>query len=213
MRSYRVAMTTTAQVMAFCGVVGLGAMSPGPDFAVVVRRSALSGRAAGMAAATGVATGVFLWAVAAAAGVAALVATVPVVLTIIRYAGAAYLAYLGIRALLAAWRPPAAGSEAQPGSAGGAFRDGLLCNALNPKAAVFFLALLPQFLPAHPGAADTLALSLLAVAVTLLWFCTVANLVAVFRRLFARSAVRRTLDGLSGAALLGLGLRLALSRP
>lgn len=205
-------MTTTAQLVAFCGVVGLGAMSPGPDFAVVVRRAALRGRAEGMAAATGVAAGVFLWAVAAAAGVAALVATVPVVLTTIRYAGAAYLAYLGVRALLAAVRPAPAGPGAQPGSAGGAFRDGLLCNALNPKAAVFFLALLPQFLPARPGAVDTLTLSLLAVGITLLWFCTVANLVAVFRRLFARSRVRRTLDGLSGAALLGLGARLALAR-
>ena len=198
--------------MAFCGVVSLGAMSPGPDFAVVVRRSALHGRAAGLAAATGVATGVFLWAVAAAAGVAALVATVPVLLTAIRYAGAAYLAYLGIRALLAAARPAATGPPAGPGSPGGAFRDGLLCNALNPKAAVFFLALVPQFLPAHPGPLDTLTLSLLAVAITLLWFGTVANLVAVFRRLFARSRVRRTLDGLSGAALLGLGARLALVR-
>lgn len=205
-------MTTTAQLVAFCGVVGLGAMSPGPDFAVVVRRAALRGRAEGMAAATGVAAGVFLWAVAAAAGVAALVATVPVLLTTIRYAGAAYLAYLGVRALLAAVRPAPAGPGAQPGSAGGAFRDGLLCNALNPKAAVFFLALLPQFLPARPGAVDTLTLSLLAVGITLLWFCTVANLVAVFRRLFARSRVRRTLDGLSGAALLGLGARLALAR-
>lgn len=198
--------------MAFCGVVSLGAMSPGPDFAVVVRRSALQGRAAGMAAATGVATGVFVWAVAAAAGVAALVATVPVVLTTIRYAGAAYLAYLGIRALLAAARPAADGLAPEPGAAGGAFRDGLLCNALNPKAAVFFLALVPQFLPAHPGTADTLTLSVLAVVVTLAWFFTVANLVAVFRRLFARSRVRRTLDGLSGAALLGLGARLALVR-
>ncbi len=206
-------MTTATQLVAFCGVVSLGAMSPGPDFAVVVRRSALRGRAEGMAAAAGVAAGVFLWAVAAAAGVAALVATVPVVLTTIRYAGAAYLAYLGVRALVAAARTPAAaGPEPPPGSTGGAFREGLLCNALNPKAAVFFLALLPQFLPAHPGTVDTLALSLLAVAVTLLWFCTVANLVALFRRLFTRSRVRRTLDGLSGAALLGLGARLALTR-
>jgi threonine/homoserine/homoserine lactone efflux protein len=205
-------MTTGAQLVAFCGVVSLGAMSPGPDFAVVVRRAALGGRAEGMAAATGVATGVFLWAVAAAAGVAALVATVPVLLTTIRYAGAAYLAYLGIRALLAAARPVAADPGAPPASTGGAFRDGLLCNALNPKAAVFFLALLPQFLPTHPGVLDTLALSLVAVAVTVVWFGTVANLVAVFRRLFARSPVRRTLDGLSGAALLGLGARLALTR-
>jgi threonine/homoserine/homoserine lactone efflux protein len=211
-RSYGVIMTTVTQLVAFCGVVSLGAMSPGPDFAVVVRRSALRGRTEGMAAAAGIATGVFLWAVAAAAGVAALVATVPVVLTTIRYAGAAYLAYLGIRALLAAFRPAPDGLAVAPGTTGGAFRDGLLCNALNPKAAVFFLALLPQFLPAHPSAVDTLTLSLLAVAVTLVWFFTVANLVAAFRRLFARSRVRRTIDGLSGAALLGLGARLALAR-
>jgi threonine/homoserine/homoserine lactone efflux protein len=205
-------MSTTAQLVAFCGVVGLGAMSPGPDFAVVVRRAALRGRAEGMAAATGVATGVFVWAVAAAAGVAAVVATVPIVLTVLRYGGVAYLAFLGLKALHAAVRPASGLMDRGPGSTGGAFWDGLLCNALNPKAAVFFLALLPQFLPAHPGRADTLVLSLVAVAITMLWFCTVANLVAGFRRLFARSRVRRALDGLSGAALLGLGARLALVR-
>ena len=109
-----------------------------------------------------------------------------------------------LKALRAAVRRTAAGPPPGPGSAGGAFRDGLLCNALNPKAAVFFLALLPQFLPASPGPA--------AVAITLLWFCAVANLVAAFRRLFARPGGRRTLDGFSGAALLGLGARLALTR-
>ena len=205
-------MTTATQALAFTGVIALGAMSPGPDFAVVVRRAAIDGRIPGVAAATGVAAGVFLWSVAAAAGVAALVATAPAVLEVIRWAGAAYLAYLGIRALMAAARPAPAPLAAGPGSARGAFRDGLLCNALNPKAAVFFLALLPQFLPARPGALDTLTLSLLAVLVTLVWFSTVALLVAALRRLFERTAVRRGLDGLSGLALLGLGARLALTR-
>ncbi|MGA5299157.1 LysE family translocator [Nucisporomicrobium flavum] len=205
-------MTTATQALAFTGVIAIGAMSPGPDFAVVVRRAALDGRASGVAAATGVASGVFLWSVAAAAGVAALVATAPAVLAAIRWAGAAYLAYLGVRALIAAARPAPAPQAVGTGSAGGAFRDGLLCNALNPKAAVFFLALLPQFLPARPGVSDTLTLSLLAVAITLVWFSTVAVLVAALRRLFARTAVRRGLDGLSGLALLGLGARLALTR-
>jgi len=205
-------VTTGTQALAFAGVIALGAMSPGPDFAVVVRRAAIDGRVPGVAAATGVAAGVFLWSVAAAAGVAALVATAPAVLGTIRWAGAAYLAYLGIRALVSAARPAPAPITLGPGSARGAFRDGLLCNALNPKAAVFFLALLPQFLPAHPGALDTLTLSLLAVLITLLWFSTVAVLVAALRRLLARTAVRRGLDGLSGLALLGLGARLALTR-
>ena len=98
---------TSAQVLTFGGVVALGAMSPGPDFAVVMRRSALAGRAHGMAAAVGVAAGVFAWAVAAATGVAAVVAATPVAFTVIKVVGAGYLIYLGVNALRSAWRPGA----------------------------------------------------------------------------------------------------------
>jgi threonine/homoserine/homoserine lactone efflux protein len=203
---------TTGPLLAFAGIIVLGAMSPGPDFAVVVRCAALGGRRAGTAAAAGVASGIFVWAVVAAAGIAAMMSAVPAVLTIIRYAGAAYLGYLGVRALIASARGDNAGMPvAEAGRGRRAFRDGLLCNALNPKAAVFFVALLPQFLPENPGPADTVILSLIAVAITLMWFVTVANVVAGLRRLFARPRVRRSLDALSGTALLGLGARLALA--
>ncbi|MGW5668637.1 LysE family translocator [Micromonospora sp. NPDC003776] len=209
-------MTTTPQLLAFGGVIVLGAMSPGPDFAVVVRHSAVSGRAHGTLAATGVAAGVFGWAVAAASGVAALVTLVPVAFTVVKLVGAAYLAFLGFRSLVSARRAgdvppePAAPAAARPGR-WAAFRDGLLCNILNPKAAVFFVALLPQFLPADPGLVDTVALSVVAVAITGAWFLAVATLVAGLRRLFARPAVRRAVDGVSGLVLLGLGVRLALT--
>jgi threonine/homoserine/homoserine lactone efflux protein len=162
---------TTAQVLTFAGVVALGAMSPGPDFAVVMRRSALAGRADGMATAVGVAAGVFAWAIAAATGVAALVAMSSVAFTIIKLVGAGYLFYLGVNALRSAWRSgdfrsgPNTGSTAGPGL-WGAFRDGLLCNALNPKAAIFFVALLPQFLPADAGLIPMLTLSLIAAVIT-----------------------------------------------
>ncbi len=209
-------MLTTAQVLTFGGVVALGAMSPGPDFAVVMRRSALGGRAHGTATAVGVAVGVLAWAIAAATGVAALIAAAALAFTLIKLVGAGYLVYLGVQALRSARRSrearsgPSLGPAAGPGL-WGPFRDGVLCNALNPKAAIFFVALLPQFLPAGAGLLPLLTLSLIAVGITAAWFITVANLVAAFRRLFARPAVRRLIDGMSGTVLIGLGVRLAFT--
>ncbi len=207
---------TTAQVLTFGGVVALGAMSPGPDFAVVMRRSALAGRAHGMATAMGVAAGVFAWAIAAAIGVAALVAMASVAFTVIKLVGAGYLAYLGVNALRSAWRSRDSRSDPNIGSTPGpglweAFREGLLCNALNPKAAIFFVALLPQFLPADAGLVSLVTLSLIAVAITAAWFLTVANLVAAARRVLSRPATRRFIDGMSGTVLIGLGVRLAFT--
>ncbi|GAB3836691.1 LysE family translocator [Dactylosporangium cerinum] len=207
---------TAAQVLTFGGVVALGAISPGPDFAVVMRRSVLAGRAHGMATAVGVAAGVFAWAIAAATGVAALVAVSAVAFTVIKLAGAGYLLYLGVKALRSALRSrdlrpdPNTGPAAGPGLLA-AFRDGLLCNALNPKAAMFFVALLPQFLPTDAGLVPLLTLSMIAVVITAAWFLTVANLVAAARRVLARPAMRRCIDGISGTALIGLGVRLAFT--
>ncbi|MEV4174607.1 LysE family translocator [Nonomuraea sp. NPDC049709] len=205
-------MTSMAQIAAFGGVVLLGAMSPGPDFAVVVRRSAVSGRGPGMAAAAGIAVGVFAWVVAAATGIAALLAASALAFTVVKVAGAAYLLYLGVRALRSAWR---GGGELRldvpdPGRRGSwaAFAEGLLTNVLNPKAALFFVALVPQFLS---SGASALMLSGVALAGTVAWFLVVANVVGTLRRVFARSAVRRVVDGLTGAALIGLGIKLAAS--
>jgi len=209
-------MTTTPQVLAFAGVVVLGAMSPGPDFAVVVRHSIVSGRARGMAAAAGIAAGVLLWASIAASGIAALIAVAPGLLTVIKLGGAGYLSLLGVKALWSARQAGGVRADYEtPVPAGPdrwtAFRDGLVCNVLNPKAAVFFVALLPQFLPAAGGLVETLTLSVIAVAITAAWFLTVATLVAALRRLFRRPWVRRCLDGLAGVAFIGFGLRLAFA--
>ena len=91
-----------------------------------------------------------------------------------------------------------------------AFRAGLLTNVFNPKVAVFFLALLPQFLPDHPTPGDTLVLATVSFAVTAGWFTTVTLVVGAMKRLLDRRAVRRGLDTLMGSALLALGLRLAI---
>ncbi|MFF0306781.1 LysE family translocator [Streptosporangium sp. NPDC004379] len=207
-------MTSMPHLLAFGGVVLLGAMSPGPDFAVVVRRSAVSGRHRGMAAALGIAAGVFVWAVAAAAGVAALVAASALAYTIVKIAGAVYLICLGVRMFVAAVRGGDAGPDTRRADQTGlwtAFREGLLCNVLNPKAAVFFVALMPQFLPDGASPGDTLALSVIALVITMAWFLGVANFVGALRRVFARPTAHRVIDGLSGTVLVALGIRLAFS--
>lgn len=209
-------MASFAQIVAFGGVVLLGAMSPGPDFAVVVRRSAVAGRGHGMAAAVGIAVGASAWVVAAATGVATLLAASALAFTVVKVVGAAYLLYLGVKALRAALRRgDGARLEVPSGRGDGpvlaAFAEGLLTNVLNPKAALFFVALVPQFVSAGAPADDVVALSLITLAGTVMWFLLVANVVGTLRALFARPAVLRAVDALMGAALIVLGLRLATS--
>lgn len=207
---------TATQVAAFAAALGLGAMSPGPDFAVVVRNAVTSGRLAGLATASGVAAGILVWVLAAATGVAALLAASATAFTVVKIVGAGYLLFLGVRALRSAARRPSGAAEPGPERAArtavAAFRSGLLCNLLNPKAAVFFVALMPQFLPRQPAVSDVLLLSVTACLITLLWFGTVATVVSGVRRLLDRPAIRRTVDGLTGATLVLLGVRLAATR-
>ncbi|MFI6738278.1 LysE family translocator [Nonomuraea sp. NPDC050451] len=206
-------MTSVTQFVAFGGVVLLGAMSPGPDFAVVVRRSAVSGRLHGMAAATGIAVGVFVWVAASTTGIAALLAASATAFTVVKVVGAAYLLYLGAKALRSALRTGGKLELELPDPARrgtwAAFAEGLLTNVLNPKAALFFVALVPQFVSSGASTGETLLLSVIALAGTVAWFLVVANVVGTLRRVFARPAVRRAVDGLTGAALVALGLKLA----
>lgn len=230
---------TVTHLAAFAGVMALGTMSPGPDFAVVLRNAVASGRRAGFATAVGIATGILGWVLLAAVGVAALVATSPVAYLVMKLAGGAYLVLIGLRTLwtaIAARRDlsPAAHADLAALAAAfdvprhrrqrfrrlpllawdrrhwAAFRIGLFTNLINPKVAVFFLALLPQFLPQHPTTGDTLVLAAVSFAVTAGWFTTVTLVVGAMKRLLDRRAVRRGLDTLTGSALLALGLRLAI---
>jgi threonine/homoserine/homoserine lactone efflux protein len=166
-----------------------------------------------MACAAGIALGVFAWSVVTAVGVAGLLAASAVAFTVVKLAGAAYLVWLGARALLAARRgeyhPEASAAPTRRG-AGTAFRQGLLTNLLNPKVAVFFIALLPQFLPAGAGLADTVLLGVIAAGISLAWFCLLATVVGAMRRLFARVRVRRMIDTVMGGLLVALGVRIAV---
>jgi RhtB (resistance to homoserine/threonine) family protein len=206
-------MVTGVEMLAFMGVVLLAAMAPGPDFVIVTRHAAISGRRAGMATGLGIASGVFAWAVVAAFGVASLLAASAVAFTAVKLVGAVYLAYLGVKALVSAWRHgQAVRAEVKTTTVRPlvAYRQGLLTNLLNPKCAVFFVALMPQFLSTSPHWSDTLLLSALAVVVTAVWFTVLANIVGALRAFFTSKRVRRVLDSVTGAILVGLGVKIAL---
>ncbi|MEO3754683.1 LysE family translocator [Streptomyces sp. B6B3] len=204
---------SVTQLVALGGVVLLAAMAPGPDFAIVTRNAMVSGRRAGMACGAGIAVGVLTWAVVTAMGVAGLLAASAVAFTVVKLVGAGYLVLLGIRALLATRRGDYAEEQDVPGAratgALAAFRQGVVTNLLNPKVAVFFVALLPQYLPTSATVVDHLLLAGVAASVTLTWFTVLAVVVGALRRLLTSKRVRRTLDAAMGTLLVGLGIRIA----
>jgi threonine/homoserine/homoserine lactone efflux protein len=191
-------------VIAFVAVAAVVICTPGPDTALTIRNTLLGGRANGLRTAQGVAAGQALWTLAASAGVAALVAASQPVFVAVRIAGAAYLVWLGLQALAAAVRGRREDHGLRGSRAG--FRQGLLSNLANPKMAVFFTSLLPQF---GTGYGELLALGLVFATMTLAWLSVYALAVTRTQLLLVRGRVRRALDALSGLALAALGIRLA----
>jgi threonine/homoserine/homoserine lactone efflux protein len=197
---------------AFVAVSAVVICTPGQDTALTIRNTLAGGRAAGIATAAGVALGQAVWTVAASAGVVALVSASAPVFGAVRLAGAAYLVYLGAQSLLAAVRDRAHERQArtaEPLASASALRQGVLSNLGNPKMAVFFATLLPQFAPAGGGSfVALLALGLLFCSLTLAWLTLYASAVDRLGRLLT-GTVRRALDAATGIVLAALGLRLA----
>jgi threonine/homoserine/homoserine lactone efflux protein len=199
------------QVLAFAGVALLLTLTPGPDMALVLRNSIRGGRTAAYRTIMGIAAGLVVWAAATALGVAAVLSASATVFTALKLAGGAYLVYLGVQTLLALRRgeeAPAAAREAR--RRGSPLRQGLVTNLLNPKLAVLFTTLLPQFIsPDDPAFAKSILLAAVFVAIGLTWLVLYANLVG----LVARSRrFRRAVETVSGVVLIALGARLALER-
>jgi threonine/homoserine/homoserine lactone efflux protein len=193
------------ELLAFIGVAAVVIVTPGQDTALTIRNTLAGGRAAGFRTAVGVVAGQAVWAVAASLGVAALIVASEPAFVALKFAGAAYLVFLGGQALLAAIRGRAHGGEAV--AAGGReLRQGLLSNLGNPKMAVFFTSLLPQFGGSFPA---LLGLGLLFCVMTLAWLCGYAGVVARAGDALRRPRVRRTLDALTGGVLVAIGVRLA----
>jgi threonine/homoserine/homoserine lactone efflux protein len=194
-----------AELLAFLGVAVVVIVTPGQDTALTVRNTLAGGRRAGLRTATGVVCGQAVWALAASAGVAALLVASEPAFVALKLAGAAYLVFLGGQALVAAARRRPANVEVAR-AGGSELRQGLLSNLGNPKMAVFFSSLLPQF---GESFGVLLGLGLLFCALTLTWLSAYALAIARAGDVLRRPRVRRTIDAVTGTALVALGLRLA----
>ncbi|MFI9045773.1 LysE family translocator [Streptomyces sp. NPDC053427] len=207
------------QLMAFTGVAAGMVAMPGADFAVVVR-NALDTRKAGVATAFGVAGGLLVHTALAVAGLAAVLVAVPVVFETVQLLGGAYLLYLGAGALIAVARHRSAATAPSAGARGEVpgprptvrlgtaqyLRQGFFTNALNPKAPVLFLSLLPQFVPAgQPALPRTLLLATIVVGMAAVWFPAVALLVDRLGVWLRRPRVSRALEATTGVLLTALG--------
>jgi len=205
-----------AELALFTGAVFVLNATPGADFLLTVTRTAQRGRRAGLAAAAGISAGCFVHALAAAFGLAALMAVHPAAFTAVKWAGAAYLVWLGIGLLLQAMKRDAAeaGADAPPvppAAVGWAdFRAGLLTNLLNPKVALFILAFLPQWVPAdspHPTGSFVLLGAWLTVQ-GLAFLFGLVTLAGLLARWQTPGAAKRMLDALAGGLFIALALRL-----
>jgi threonine/homoserine/homoserine lactone efflux protein len=187
-------------------------VTPGPDMLYVVGRSVSEGRTAGIVSALGIAAGCLVHTFAVALGLAGLLQAVPVAFEVVKWLGAAYLIWLGIRALRQQ-RGSTGPAALEPASQSAIFWQGMVTNVLNPKVALFFLAFLPQFVDPSRG---SVALQLIALGVLFNVSGTIVNaLVAILasgagawsRRRFSESPLMRRL---TGVLFIGLGVRLAL---
>jgi threonine/homoserine/homoserine lactone efflux protein len=203
-----------AEVLAFLGVCALVICTPGPDTALTIRNSIIGGRRGGLLTAGGIAAGQLTWTIAASVGLAGLLQASQPAFTALKIIGAAYLVFLGAQSILAAVRDHPAQEEQKPGphqpSPSDAMRQGLISNLANPKMAVFFLSLLPQFAsPTSTGFAAFAPLGLVFCLMTFGWLSIYALVLHRVGSFIQRSRVRRTLEAVTGTVLVGLGIRLA----
>jgi threonine/homoserine/homoserine lactone efflux protein len=203
-------------LLTFLAISAVVIATPGPDTALTIRNTFLGGWRGGIGTALGVSTGQLVWAAAASLGVLALLLASEPIFRGLKLLGAAYLVYLGIQSLHSALRgsslgglhPPRGGRSRLGGFI--AFRQGVINNLANPKMAVFFASVLPQFAPPGQGMLSALLmLGLLFATLTFLWLTLYAVSISVAGEFFLGFRLRRVIEGAAGAALVGLGVKVA----
>lgn len=194
-------------------IAALGMISPGPDFFLIVKNAARYQRAAAMMTALGVLSAIAVHMTYCVAGLAVIITTTPWLFMILKYAGAAYLIWIGINSLLArAGHTLDAGDGShQHVSFKKAFMQGFLCNLLNPKATLFFLAIFTQVLDIHSGFGEKLWYAAIVMGLAVVyWPCLVLLIQsAPVRRGLAR--IQKYIDKVLGVVLIGFGVRVAMS--
>jgi threonine/homoserine/homoserine lactone efflux protein len=197
----------------FVAVATLVVITPGPDMALVARNTFSGGRLSGFATSAGTCSGLLVHASAAALGLSALLLASSQAFTVVKIAGAVYLIFLGIRTIIGAGRRLSHHEREQATDPWAAYRQGVLTNVLNPKVAVFFLSLLPQFVDPGPGFAwRLLLLSGLFIVMGLVWLTVYTLGLHAASAFVARRRVRTVIETVTGGVLMAPGVRLALQR-
>lgn len=209
-------MLPAANLAAFALAAALLTLTPGLDTALVLRVAVAEGRGRAMLAALGIALGCLCWGIAAAIGLGALLTASEALYTLIKWAGAVYLVWLGIGLLRHPRRAVGVGAAAAAPAGRGGFgwlARGLVTNLLNPKVGVFYISFLPQFIPAGSNATvAALLLALIHVAMGPAWFALLLTLGKPLTGRLRRPEIVARLDRLTGAVFVAFGLRLALER-
>lgn len=188
-------------------------MAPGLDTAVVLRSATTDGARAGALTALGVATGCLCWGTAAAFGLGAVMHSQPLLFEALRWGGVVYLGWLGTKLLLDPRRAFffEGTPEAPDPVAFASLRRGFLTNILNPKVGLFYLTLLPQFVPQNGGSGEAFRLACVHVVIALTWFLTLSALTGAIRSWLRRPSIAGHLDRLTGSVFLVFALQLGLS--
>lgn len=197
----------------FLAVAVVVVVTPGPDMALVLRNTLAGGRIAGLATSAGTCSGLVVHAFAAALGLSALLLASSRAFTVVKLVGAGYLVYLGLRTLLRAGGAEQEGADVGSVGPWAAYRQGVMTNVLNPKVALFFVSLLPQFVQAGEGFVwRLLLLAGLFIAMGLVWLTAYTFALHSVGRFLRRGSIRKAIERVTGAVLLALGLRLAFDR-
>jgi len=206
-------------VVTFVPAAALLVIAPGPDSLLVLRNSARGGLRAGLATAAGTVTGLLVWAAAAALGLAALLRASEIGYMVVRWAGAAYLVYLGSQLIWRSRRGRSNGGNATGSPAVARTRPladyltGAGTNLLNPKVGIFFISFLPVFIPRGvPVAPAALLLGGIFLAEGIVWLTAIVLLGDRLNAMVSRASVRRRMERLTGLVMIGFGVRLALER-
>jgi threonine/homoserine/homoserine lactone efflux protein len=203
------------QLLAFVGVSLLLAVTPGPDMAVVTRNALAHGRRGVLLTTTGIGLALVIWTTATAVGLSAVLRASGDLLFVLKIAGAAYLAYLGVRTLLDSRMRPAdlLAAAPPPAPAHAIFRQGFLSAISNPKLGVFFVTFLPQFVgPGQSLLPRLLELGFVFAVIGWTWMNVYGLLITRIRDIITAPRVRQWMQRVTGVVLLGFGARLALER-
>lgn len=188
---------------------------PGPDTAIVTKNSVVGGRNGGFQTMIGSCIGLAIHTIAAVAGLSAIIVKSAVAFTLLKYVGAAYLCYLGVRTLMN-MRAKKMDLEEEPietMKGNSYFKQGFITNVTNPKVAVFFLTFLPQFLaPNSEPFWSFLVMGIIYSVLTFLWFTFYVFLLDKIRNFMKRPATQAVIESLTGVVLIGFGLKLALEK-